>query len=125
MTTTGGGATYHGSTGATTQFVRPTRSVPPSAITPVTHSLPTLAGNAQLKIPAGTQPGTVFSLKGKGIKNLQGYGFGDLHVRVLVEVPSRLNAAQKAKLQEFADLCDGEVNPISKSFFEKAKNLFR
>lgn len=87
--------------------------------------VPTLGGKAQLKVPAGTQPGTVFSLKGKGIKNLQGYGFGDLHVRVLVEVPARLNAAQKAKLQEFADLCDGEVNPISKSFFEKAKQFFR
>ena len=87
--------------------------------------VPTLVGKAQIKVPAGTQPGTVFSLKGKGVKNLQGYGFGDLHVRVLVEVPARLNAAQKAKLQEFADLCDGEVNPISKSFFEKAKDLFR
>lgn len=87
--------------------------------------VPTLSGKAQLKVPAGTQPGTVFSIKGKGIKNVQGYGFGDLHVRVLVEVPTHLNAAQRAKLQEFNDLCDGEVNPISKGFFEKAKNLFR
>jgi molecular chaperone DnaJ len=87
--------------------------------------VPTLGGKAQVKIPPGTQPGTVFSLKGKGVKNLQGHGFGDLHVRVLVEVPTRLNPAQKAKLQEFADLCDGEVNPISKSFLEKAKEFFR
>ena len=87
--------------------------------------VPTLAGKAQIKVPPGTQPGTVFSLKGKGVKNLQGHGFGDLHVRVLVEVPARLNAAQKAKLQEFADLCDGEVNPIGKSFLEKAKDFFR
>jgi molecular chaperone DnaJ len=64
-------------------------------------------------------------LKGKGVKNVQGYGFGDLHVRVLVEVPTRLNAEQKAKLQEFSDLCDGEVNPISKGFLEKAKSFFR
>ena len=46
-------------------------------------------------------------------------------MRVQVEVPTRLTAEQKAKLQEFAGLCDEDVNPISKSFFEKAKNLFR
>src|SRR5688572_15454177 len=86
---------------------------------------PTLSGKAELKIPAGTQPGTVFSIKGKGVKNVQGYGFGDLHVRVLVEVPTRLNAAQRAKLQEFSELCDGDVNPIGKSFLEKAKDFFR
>jgi molecular chaperone DnaJ len=87
--------------------------------------VPTLNGNALIKIPGGTQPGTMFRLKGRGIKNVQGYGFGDLHVRINVEVPTRLNAAQKAKLQEFADLCDGKENPIGQSFFEKAKNLFQ
>lgn len=87
--------------------------------------VPTLAGKAELKVPAGTQPGTVFSVKGKGIKNLQGYGHGDLHVRVLVEVPTHLNSAQRAKLQEFADLCDQNTNPIGRTFFEKAKNFFR
>jgi molecular chaperone DnaJ len=66
----------------------------------------------------------LFRLKGKGIKNIQGYGIGDLHVRINVEVPTHLNAAQKAKLQEFAELCDERVNPISQGFFEKAKNLF-
>lgn len=86
--------------------------------------VPTLAGKTSIKMPAGTQPGTVFRLKGKGVKNIQGYGTGDLHVRVNVEVPTHLNHTQKAKLQEFAELCDETVNPISKSFFEKAKNLF-
>jgi molecular chaperone DnaJ len=86
--------------------------------------VPTLSGETPIKMPAGTQSGSVFRLKGKGIKNIQGYGIGDLHVRVNVEVPSHLNAAQKAKLQEFAELCDETVNPISKSFFEKAKHLF-
>jgi molecular chaperone DnaJ len=46
-------------------------------------------------------------------------------VRINVEVPTHLSAAQKAKLQEFVALCDGRENPISKSFFEKAKNLFQ
>lgn len=87
--------------------------------------VPTLSGKAEIKIPAGTQPGTMFRLKGKGVKNVQGYGHGDLHVRVLVEVPTHLTSAQKAKLQEFAALCNGKENPISQGFFEKAKNLFQ
>ena len=87
--------------------------------------VPTLDGKATIKIPAGTQSGTTFRVKGKGVKNLQGYGHGDLHVRIQVEVPSRLTPEQKAKLQEFAELCGEDANPISKSFFEKAKKLFR
>ncbi len=87
--------------------------------------VPTLGEKASIKIPAGTQPGTMFRLRGKGVKNLQGYGHGDLHVRINVEVPTHLTHAQKAKLQEFAETCDESVNPISKSFFEKAKSLFR
>jgi molecular chaperone DnaJ len=87
--------------------------------------VPTLEGKAAIKIPAGTQPATTFRVKGRGVKNLQGYGHGDLHVRVQVEVPTRLSHEQKAKLQEFAALCDSDVNPISKGFFDKAKNFFR
>ena len=87
--------------------------------------VPTLTGKAEIKIPAGTQPGTMFRLKGKGVKNVQGYGHGDLHVRVLVEVPSHLTSAQKAKLQEFAELCNGKESPLSQGFFEKAKKLFK
>jgi molecular chaperone DnaJ len=87
--------------------------------------VPTLEGRAVIKVPAGTQSHSTFRVKGKGVKNLQDHGHGDLHVRVQVEVPTRLTAEQKAKLQEFAELCDENVNPISKSFFEKAKGLFR
>ena len=87
--------------------------------------VPTLEGRATIKIPAGTQSHSTFRVKGKGVKNLQGHGYGDLHVRVQVEVPTRLTAEQKSKLQEFAELCDEDVNPILKGFFEKAKNLFR
>ena len=86
--------------------------------------VPTLDGPATIKIPHGTQTGSVFRLKGKGVKNVQGYG-GDLHVRVSVEVPTNMNAEQRAKLQEFSNLCDRGVNPKMQSFFEKAKNLFR
>ena len=87
--------------------------------------VPTLDGRAAIKIPAGTQSGTTFRVKGKGVKNLQGYGHGDLHVRIQVEVPSRLSPAQKEKLQEFAALCDGRETPMSQSFLEKAKKFFK
>jgi molecular chaperone DnaJ len=87
--------------------------------------VPTLAGPAHIKIPPGTQSGTVFRLKGKGVRNVQGYGAGDLHARVVVEVPTRLNSAQRAKLEEFAAACDPSVNPRAKSFFDKARDLFR
>jgi len=87
--------------------------------------VPTLDGKASVKVPPGTQPGTMFRLKNKGVKNIQGYGHGDLHVRINVEVPTHLSSAQKAKLQEFAELCSGNENPMSRSFFEKAKNLFQ
>ena len=55
---------------------------------------------------------------------MEGYGHGDLHVRVHVEVPTHLNAGQRQKLQEFAGLCDEEVNPLSKRFLERAKRFF-
>lgn len=86
--------------------------------------VPTMTGKASIRIPHGTQSNTMFRLKGRGVKNLQGYGTGDLLVRVSVEVPTNLNSAQKAKLEEFALLCDENVNPKSKSFFERAKSFF-
>jgi molecular chaperone DnaJ len=86
--------------------------------------VPTMTGAATIGIPAGTQNGTVFRLKGRGVKNVQGHGTGDLLVTVVVEVPTRLNSQQKAKLEEFAALCDENVNPAKKSFFERAKRFF-
>jgi molecular chaperone DnaJ len=86
--------------------------------------VPTLEGKATVKVPAGTQPGTIFRLKGKGVKNLQGYGHGDLHVRVSVEVPTHLNSEQRKKLEEFAALCNGKESPLAQKFFEKAKKFF-
>jgi len=87
--------------------------------------VPTLEGRATIKIPMGTQPGTVLRLKGRGVKNLQGYGQGDLHVRIQVEVPTHLNAEQRQKLTEFAALCDGKEAPLAQGFFEKAKKFFK
>jgi molecular chaperone DnaJ len=87
--------------------------------------VPTLTGQAEIRVPPGTQNGTIFRLKGKGVRNVEGYGYGDLHVRVHVEVPTQLNAAQRQKLEEFAALCDANVNPMSKGFFERAKRFFQ
>jgi len=87
--------------------------------------VPTLEGKANLKVPASTQSAQVFKLRGKGIAHVNGRERGDLLVRVLVEVPTRLNAEQRAKLQEFAELCGEENTPLRKSFFERAKEFFR
>ena len=87
--------------------------------------VPTMTGRASIRVPSGTQSGTMFRLKGRGVKNLQGYGTGDLLVRVSVEVPTHLNSVQREKLEEFAQLCDENVNPKSKSFFDRAKSFFR
>ncbi len=87
--------------------------------------VPTLTGKASIRIPPGTQPGTLFRLKGKGVKNLQGFGHGDLLVRVALEVPTQLTPEQRAKLEEFAALCDQNSHPRAKSFFERAKEFFR
>lgn len=86
--------------------------------------VPTLEGKANLKIPTGTQSGQMFKLRGKGVVHVNGREHGDLLVRVMVEVPTRLNAEQRAKLQEFADLCGEENTPLGKSFFERAKEFF-
>jgi molecular chaperone DnaJ len=88
-------------------------------------AVPTLEGQANLKVPAGTQSGQAFKLRGKGIVHVNARERGDLLVRVLVEVPTRLNVEQRAKLEEFANLCGEENTPIRKSFFERAKAFFR
>ena len=87
--------------------------------------VPTLQGKANIKIPAGTQSSTTFRLRGRGVKSIKGHGTGDLLIRVKVEVPTKLNQKQKAKLEEFAELCGEDVNPISKSFLERAKDFFK
>ena len=86
---------------------------------------PTLEGKASLKIPSGTQSGTAFKLRGKGMPVLNSSTRGDLIVRVLVEVPTKLDAGQRKKLEEFAELCGEDNTPIHKSFFEKAKDFFK
>ena len=86
--------------------------------------VPTLFGKASLKIPAGTQSGTTFRLKAKGMPSLRGGAAGDQLVRVHVEVPQSLSAEQRKILEEFARVSGDADEPMSKSFFEKAKKFF-
>lgn len=87
--------------------------------------VPTLEGKANLKVPAGTQSGQMFKLRGKGVANVNARDRGDLFARLLVEVPTRLNSEQRQKLEEFASLCGEENTPLHKSFFERAREFFR
>lgn len=88
-------------------------------------AVPTLEGKASLKVPAGTQSGQSFKLRGKGLAHVNSRERGDLYARLLVEVPADLNPEQRKKLEEFAALCGEENSPLGKSFFERAKEFFR
>lgn len=87
--------------------------------------VPTLEGKVMMKIPSGTQSNKVFRLKSKGATNLHAYGRGDELVRVQVEVPVGLTQEQKRILKEFANASGEEAGPLSKSFVEKMKRLFK
>ncbi|MEY4814122.1 MAG: molecular chaperone DnaJ [Verrucomicrobiota bacterium] len=86
--------------------------------------LPTLFGKGSLKIPPGTQSGTTFRLREKGMPSLRGGKQGDQLVRVQVEVPQSLSAEQRKILEEFARISGDAAEPTSKGFFEKAKKFF-
>ncbi len=90
-----------------------------------TIDVPTLDGPAKLKIPAGTQTGKVFQMKGKGVPSLQGGGRGDQHVRVFVETPTHLSREQKELLERFAALSGAETNPRARTFWEKVTDLLQ
>ena len=86
--------------------------------------VPTLDGKVSYNVHAGTQPGDVFKLRGKGIPHLNGKGRGDQYVKVTIEVPRNLNGKQKEALQNFDSLCQSSNYQKSTSFFEKVKKLF-
>ena len=89
--------------------------------------IPTLDGMARLKIPAETQSGKVFRLRGKGIKNVRSHANGDLLCHVVVETPVSLTERQKELLREFEEISSGNAdrhNPKAKSWMDKVKNFF-
>ncbi len=87
-----------------------------------TVEVKTLTGKVALKIPAGTQSGTVFRLKGHGMPKLRGGANGDEYVKVHVEVPKTLTSEQRKALEEFAKACGDDHQETS--FFSRAKKFF-
>ena len=85
--------------------------------------LPTIDGKVKYTLPAGTQPGTTFRLRGKGIPELRGRGRGDQYVTVRVQVPTSLNSEQKEALRAFAQSMGEDLPEESglKGFFDKRK----
>ncbi|MGP1716240.1 MAG: molecular chaperone DnaJ [Methylophilus sp.] len=89
--------------------------------------VPTLDGAAKMKIPTETQTGSVFRLRGKGIKPLRSSEHGDLMVHVVVETPVRLTEKQKELLREFESSTQadaGKHSPKNKSWVDKARDFF-
>jgi molecular chaperone DnaJ len=95
----------------------------PQAALGATLEVPTLDGRENLTIPAGTQSGETFALKGRGMPDPRYHGRGDLLVQVFVEVPRTLAPEHEAELRRLAEIENAHVTPSRKSFFEKLKEL--
>ena len=81
-------------------------------------------GKSKIKIPAGTQHGKQFRLKGKGMPFMRRGDYGDLYVQVKTEVPVYLNKEQKELLERFRKIENEKSNPSIKKFFQKAKSFW-
>src|SRR5271157_2645243 len=86
--------------------------------------VPTLNGAEQVDVPPGTQPGEVFTLRGRGMPDVRYRGRGDLHVQITVEVPKRLSDRHEQLLRELAEIENTHVSPRRKTFFDRIKDLF-
>jgi molecular chaperone DnaJ len=86
--------------------------------------IPTLEDKEVFKIPPGTQPGEMFRLKGKGIKNLNNHRKGDLFVKVNVKTPRNLSKTQKGLLRKFAMSRGEKLDVVEKNILSKVKNTF-
>ena len=91
-----------------------------------TVEVPTIdGGKANVKIPAGTQNGKQFRLRGKGMPIIRNKDYGDLYIRAITEVPVYLTKEQKYLLEQFKKLEDTKTNPSIKNFFAKAKRFWK
>ncbi len=86
--------------------------------------VPTLEGEHMLKVPDGTQPGTMFRVRNKGVPVLNGHGKGDLYVEVRVQIPTKLNKRQKELLQELESTAKIDNQPVMRSLLGKVKDMF-
>lgn len=87
-------------------------------------TIPILDGEYKLKIPEGTQSGTVLRVRGKGLASIRGGGKGDLHVQIRVQTPTKLSKRQRDLLGELAGTGAVENKPEPRSLFEKVKEIF-
>ena len=91
-------------------------------------NVPTLDGEAEIRIPAETQAGKVFRLRGKGVKSVRSRTAGDLYCRVVVETPINLTAEQRELLEKFEATFTGEEgrrhSPRSATFLDGVKSFF-
>ncbi|SDN01382.1 molecular chaperone DnaJ [Sediminibacillus halophilus] len=88
--------------------------------------VPTVHGKVKLKIPAGTQTGKTFRLKGKGAPNVRGYGHGDQHVNIRVVTPTNLTERQEEILREFNDISGNQPTEEQHgTFFQRVKRAFK
>jgi len=88
--------------------------------------VPTLTGKVKIKVPAGTQAGKMFRLKGKGLPSVQSYGTGDQLIHVNIWTPKKLTDAERALLEKMKDMPNFDPTPgkSEKSFFERMKDYF-
>ena len=94
-----------------------------------TVQVPTMTGDEEVKVPAGTQPGARFKLRGKGMPNVGGRGQGDLYAIARISVPKKLTKEQKHLLEELARTLPQEKaepgdDETEKPFFDKVKDIF-
>jgi molecular chaperone DnaJ len=94
-----------------------------------TVRIPTLDGHEDVQVPPGTQPGTRFRIRGKGMPSVSGRGHGDLHVIARAAVPKKLTKDQRRLLEELAktmpqETGDSENGEAERPFFERVKDIF-
>ena len=87
--------------------------------------VPTMNGRVSMKIPSGTQSGTVFRVRGKGLPDIHDGRSGDLLVRVMVETPTNLNSAQRKLVEEVGKTLGDEAHPARRSFLVKLKEMLK
>lgn len=87
--------------------------------------VPTVHGEVMLKVPAGTQSGKTFRLRGKGVPNVRGYGKGDQHVTIRVVTPTKLSSRQKEILKEFNEIGGNDTVTGDQSLFDRFKQAFK
>lgn len=87
--------------------------------------VPTIDGDVKYEIPAGTQPGTIFRLKGKGVPRVNSYGRGDQYVNVVVDIPKSINQKQREALMAYMAASGDAEETSKKSFKDKIKDSFK